>query len=50
MTSIGIRRAITGRDTDGTTGDFAARVLGSGDVYDLRGHRPWASVNFIYGA
>lgn len=35
------------KDTDGTTGDFAARVLGSGDVYDLRGRRPWASVNFI---
>ncbi|MDR7141866.1 glycogen debranching protein GlgX [Rhizobium sp. BE258] len=35
------------KDTDGTTGDFAARVLGSGDVYDLRGRRPWAGVNFI---
>jgi len=31
----------------GTTRDFAARFLGSGDVYDLRGRRPWASVNFI---
>ena len=28
-------------------GDFAARVTGSGDVYDQRGRRPWASVNFI---
>lgn len=28
-------------------GDFAARVLGSGDVYDQRGRRPWATVNFI---
>jgi glycogen operon protein len=32
---------------DGTAGDFAARILGSGDVYDLRGRRPWAGVNFI---
>ncbi|NTJ42414.1 glycogen debranching protein GlgX [Agrobacterium larrymoorei] len=32
---------------DGTAGDFAARVLGSGDVYDLRGRKSWASVNFI---
>ncbi len=35
------------KDQDGTTQDFAARVLGSGDVYDLRGRRPWAGVNFI---
>jgi glycogen operon protein len=35
------------RNEDGTTPDFAARVLGSGDVYDLRGRRPWASVNFL---
>ncbi len=35
------------KDEDGTAGDFAARVLGSGDVYDLRGRRPWSSVNFI---
>jgi glycogen operon protein len=35
------------KDEDGTTQDFAARVLGSGDVYDLRGRRPWAGVNFI---
>ncbi|PWE55615.1 glycogen debranching enzyme GlgX [Metarhizobium album] len=34
-------------DADGTAPDFAARVLGSGDIYDLRGRRPWASVNFI---
>lgn len=27
--------------------DFAARLLGSGDIYDLRGRRPWSSVNFI---
>jgi len=35
------------KNTDGTTTDFAARVLGSGDVYDLRGRRPWAGVNFL---
>ena len=35
------------KDTDGTTSDFAARMLGSGDVYDLRGRRPWAGVNFL---
>ncbi len=35
------------KDEDGTAGDFAARVLGSSDVYDLRGRRPWSSVNFI---
>jgi isoamylase len=27
--------------------DLAARVTGSGDVYDLRGRRPWSSVNFL---
>ncbi|MFD1330520.1 glycogen debranching protein GlgX [Methylopila musalis] len=31
----------------GHLGDFAARVTGSGDVYDQRGRRPWAGVNFI---
>lgn len=35
------------KDKDGTMQDFAARVLGSGDVYDQRGRRPWASINFI---
>lgn len=35
------------RDEDGTSRDFAARLLGSGDIYDLRGRRPWASVNLI---
>lgn len=28
-------------------GGFAARVTGSGDVYDRNGRRPWAGVNFI---
>lgn len=32
---------------DNVTSDFAARLLGSGDLYDQRGRRPWASVNFI---
>jgi len=35
------------KDTDGTAPDFAARLTGSGDIYDQRGRRPWASVNFI---
>jgi isoamylase len=35
------------RGTKGTTSDFAARILGSGDVYDFRGRRPWAGVNFV---
>ncbi|WP_051356340.1 glycogen debranching protein GlgX [Azorhizobium doebereinerae] len=35
------------KGTEGLMGDFAARVTGSGDVYDLRGRRPWAGVNFV---
>jgi glycogen operon protein len=35
------------RGEHGVTRDLAARVTGSGDVYDLRGRRPWASVNFL---
>jgi isoamylase len=31
----------------GTVRDFAARITGSGDIYDQRGRRPWAGVNFI---
>ncbi|MDO9418754.1 glycogen debranching protein GlgX [Pararhizobium sp.] len=31
----------------GTEPDFAARLLGSGDIYDKRGRRPWSTVNFI---
>ena len=27
--------------------DLAARITGSGDIYDLRGRRPWAGVNFL---
>ncbi|HEY5907895.1 MAG TPA: glycogen debranching protein GlgX, partial [Vicinamibacteria bacterium] len=33
---------------DGNTiDDFARNLLGSGDIFDRRGRRPWASVNFI---
>ncbi|MBH0236631.1 glycogen debranching protein GlgX [Methylobrevis albus] len=35
------------RGEEGIMGDFAARVTGSGDVYDFRSRRPWAGVNFI---
>ncbi len=35
------------KGSEGLMGDFAARVTGSGDVYDLRGRRPWAGVNFV---
>jgi len=35
------------RGEHGVTRDLAARVTGSGDVYDLRGRRPWSSVNFL---
>ncbi|HEV2553124.1 MAG TPA: glycogen debranching protein GlgX [Bosea sp. (in: a-proteobacteria)] len=31
----------------GIVRDLAARVTGSGDIYDLRGRRPWAGVNFL---
>jgi isoamylase len=31
----------------GTVRDFATRITGSGDIYDQRGRRPWAGVNFI---
>jgi isoamylase len=27
--------------------ELAARVTGSGDIYDVRGRRPWSAVNFI---
>ncbi|ACI51242.1 glycogen debranching enzyme GlgX [Gluconacetobacter diazotrophicus PA1 5] len=28
-------------------GDMAARLSGSGDIFDRRGRRPWASLNFV---
>ncbi len=35
------------RGTPGLTRELASRVTGSGDIYDVRGRRPWASVNFL---
>jgi glycogen operon protein len=35
------------KSEEGIVRDLAARVTGSGDVYDLRGRRPWSGVNFI---
>jgi glycogen operon protein len=35
------------RGDHGLMREFAARITGSGDVYDFSGRRPWASVNFI---
>jgi isoamylase len=31
----------------GKTPDFAARIAGSGDLFNKRGRKPWASVNFV---
>jgi isoamylase len=31
----------------GTVADFAARLTGSSDLFNRRGRKPWASVNFI---
>jgi isoamylase len=35
------------RGSEGVMQGFAARVTGSGDIYDQRGRRPWAGVNFV---
>jgi glycogen operon protein len=35
------------KSEEGIVRDLAARITGSGDVYDQRGRRPWAGVNFI---
>ena len=32
---------------ENTIDNFARNLLGSGDIFDRRGRRPWASVNFI---
>ena len=32
---------------DGKLADFAARISGSADLFNHRGRKPWASVNFI---
>jgi isoamylase len=34
------------KSSDSLSG-FAARITGSGDVYDRNGRRPWAGVNFV---
>jgi isoamylase len=31
----------------GKTPEFAARIAGSGDLFNKRGRKPWASVNFV---
>lgn len=35
------------RGDEGQAGDFASRLMGSSDVFQHRGRRPWESVNFI---
>ena len=35
------------KSEEGKLGDFAARISGSGDLFNKRGRKPWASVNFI---
>jgi isoamylase len=32
---------------DGKLGDFAARLAGSSDLFNRRGRKPWATVNFV---
>ncbi|MGF1551040.1 MAG: glycogen debranching protein GlgX [Paracoccaceae bacterium] len=32
---------------EGLVGEMAARVSGSGDLFNKRGRKPWASVNFV---
>ena len=32
---------------EGKLADFAARITGSGDLFNRRGRKPWASVNFV---
>ena len=39
--------APTSRATTTSVDDFARNLLGSGDIFDRRGRRPWASINFI---
>jgi glycogen operon protein len=35
------------RGTDQTLGEFANRLTGSADLYELTGRRPYASINFV---
>ncbi|MBI4183529.1 MAG: glycogen debranching protein GlgX [Proteobacteria bacterium] len=32
---------------EGMLGEFGSRITGSSDIFDRRGRRPWASVNFV---
>src|SRR6266699_5180003 len=32
---------------EGQVSDFATRIAGSGDLFNRRGRKPWASVNFV---
>jgi glycogen operon protein len=32
---------------EGKLGDLAARITGSGDLFNKRGRKPWATVNFV---
>jgi glycogen operon protein len=35
------------RGDPGVVGEFASRITGSSDLFDRRGRRPWASVNYV---
>ena len=35
------------RGDDGRVGDMASRITGSADLFNERGRKPWASVNFV---
>ncbi len=35
------------RDEDDRRSDFAARLAGSADIFEHRGRRPWASINYV---
>jgi isoamylase len=35
------------RGDDGQLPELASRLAGSSDIYDQRGRRPWASINFV---
>ena len=41
----GVRRYWRGEEN--MRGELAARLAGSGDIFDRRARRPWASVNFV---
>jgi isoamylase len=40
-------RAYVKGDDEGNVEALAKNLLGSGDIFDRRGRRPWASVNFV---